>query len=47
MIGDQLSAGDQEHGLHWPRSQQAQLYLGRGDQGPLQVLGVQGEVPQE
>ena len=39
-----MSPGDQEHGLHWAGPEQAQLHPGRGDEGALQVLGVQGEI---
>ena len=44
MLGDLMSPGDQEHGLHRAGQEQAQLHPGRGDEGALQVLGVQGEI---
>ena len=43
-LGDVMSPGDQEHGLHRAGQEQAQLHPGRGDEGALQVLGVQGEI---
>ena len=45
LLGDIMSPGDQEHGLHRAGQEQAQLHPGRGDEGALQVLGVQGEIP--
>ena len=40
-----MSPGDQEHGLHRAGQEQAELHPGRGDEGAVQVLGVQGEIP--
>ena len=45
LLGDIMSPGDQEHGLHRAGQEQAQLHPGRGDEGALQVLRVQGEIP--
>ena len=47
VVGDLVSARDQEHGVHGPGPQQAQLHPGRRHPRPLPLLGLQGEVPQE
>lgn len=47
VVGDLVPARDQEHGVHGPGPQQAQLHPGRRHPRPLPLLSLQGEVPQE
>ena len=47
VVGDLVPARDQEHGVHRPGPQQAQLHPGRRHPRPLPLLSLQGEVPQE